>query len=1206
MPTYKITSPDGRTLRLTGDSPPTEAELEQIFATTLTSEDLLNESQNFPPENPEAHKSAIAMEYISSMTGEQVNESNYEVLSQTLGYTGDTQIDYNKINSKLKSDVDKEENSLTGNIFRQLGSSANDAALSSTQGATRLASRASAQYAGFTMKDSPLARTRRSIAEVEASMRELRKEMLFMGGLEDIYNRKPREVDKLIAVMQPTPQDEWQKKRLRDLKIERLFLEKQKGEAGKTEALESLANDIGEYRQFSKDVYNVDEDFAESLLGKVVGVIGQMGFQIPASTVPGLGQFAITTQMFQQGYDDAIGSGATEDQAFEAGMLNAPGAILEYIGVKGITNAMFKGGGATASDVVKRAGKAYLEGGSKESMTEAGQTAWQNFTASVLSGYDEDRKITQDVFENMVVAFLGGGAISSAGATATAAQESLKSPSGIPYSEQETQALNEIISPEEQQRAIAQQKLNEDSKLMLTMDESPTTKQVVNQDEVATDEQIEQAAKENSGEITPIPVGAVQREVEGKNPAAIEKVEQDRERTEEIALNTTFGRSTRATPDDQLLLKDNGIAQAASDKFAITQQHIDRFIRPISSRIKAISPKIYGRLKSYELTESQKTSNRLKAVEPFLVGMKKLKRKSKKSYSDITVNLFSGNFETAQKEILKADNKYGVNLGETGKGVIDVLKEIHKEAKEVEYDIGYLENYFPRIVKDYRAIQRYFGKKPMGDIEQKIYAHEKKTGKKMDTWQREEFINNLVAGKTKGQGGMPNMKQRSIETVTPDMLKLYNTAEESLVSYIRIMTNNIEKQRIFGKPKKKKPKKGQLQLPAEDIDSLIGAEGTPDRSLGELLNDFINENDSSIEPDQQLLLLSMLQSRFDGGETTPHEISQAFRNIVYTGLLGNPFSAITQLEDLSISAYKNGIETVDGMVQRDITIDDIGLRDFIDADVSQARATSKILSAVLNISGFTAVDNFGKSTYLNATFQRLKRESDEFFDKQTAIYGKPFVAKLKKQLDADEVGAEVTQVLFNELSDIQPITRLEMPQVYLNNPNARVFYMFKSFLIKRMDLIRKEAFTEMRNGNPGKGVKNMMLMAFVFTLGHTSTMALKDYLLGRPIELDDYTWDNLLGLFGLSRYIIRTGAQKGPAEALEGLLMPPTRPIDEVFRDTIGIFQGTRQSFEDFRSVRYIPVAGKFLYWRWGHGAQKVKREQEKKGKEAKKSLVRE
>lgn len=40
MPTYRITAPDGKVLRITGDSPPTEKELEQIFSKTKSSVSL--------------------------------------------------------------------------------------------------------------------------------------------------------------------------------------------------------------------------------------------------------------------------------------------------------------------------------------------------------------------------------------------------------------------------------------------------------------------------------------------------------------------------------------------------------------------------------------------------------------------------------------------------------------------------------------------------------------------------------------------------------------------------------------------------------------------------------------------------------------------------------------------------------------------------------------------------------------------------------------------------------------------------------------------------------------------------------------------------------------------------------------------------------------------------------------------------------------
>lgn len=1236
MQTYQITAPDGRSFKLTGESPPTEAELEQIFSANFTTEDLLNESQNFPAQNPEAHKSAFAMEYISVMTGEEVNESNYKVLSKTLGYTGDTAVDFDKISSHLESTRAeeqklKEESGLkkTGKTF---AGGATGAVYNSAEGITKqlaiLKERLAVTGEAFVTEEDSFQERMEKLGGFE----QLRKDAKLIQSITGDYNFGAQEMLQLQKTnknIQFGEINEKEKIQVQSLinkwrgvvaqsehsKHSRSRQTKETFSRVKNSKLNKLSKWIGEQGKYNEDFYKVDPDFAATLFGQIVSGAGQLTVQVPATMLnPAFGAAVMEGQIFQGATDDyyeTLGidpNDATPEQqqeAFMIGLANAvPGALLERIGIDAALSKVFKGGQRlTMQEALKR----MIASGASEGTTEALQGILQDALAS--GTFDEDREVvTGDGFQRRINEFLVGSILGS-GTSATlstleATEQKLKSPTGIPYSKQETDALNEIISPEEQQQAIAQQNLNEDAKQMLTTDESPTTKQVVNQDEVATDEQIEQAAKENSGAIVPIPVGAIQREIEGKDPAAIEKVEQDRERTEEIASKTTFGRSTRANADDQLLLKDNGFKQAAADTFSITQQKLDKLIQPISTRIKKISPKIYGRLQSFELSNNQRTSSRIQAVEPFVQGMKSLKKKSKKMYEEVSASLFSGNFENAQNEILKADEKYDLGLGNTGANVIETLKEIHKEAKEVEYKLGYLENYFPRVVKDYRELQRFFGKKPMGDIEQKIYAHEQKTGKKLDPWEREEFINNLVSGKAKGQGGIGNMKKRSIETVTPDMLRLYDNAEDSLISYIRIMTNNIEKQRIFGKPKKKKPKKGQLQLPAEDIDSMLGAQGTPDRSLGEMLNEFIEESDSAIEPDQQLELLNLLQARFDGGEQTPNVISQTFRNIVYTGLLGNPISAITQIEDLSINAYKNGINTVDGFIQRDITIDDLGLRNFINLDVSQARSTSKMLGAVLKISGFSAIDNFGKNAYLNATFSRLKTESDEYFNEQTDIYGKEFVTKLKQQLEADVVGSEVTQVLFNELSQVQPITKLEMPEVYLNNPNARLFYMFKSYLIKRMDLIRKEAFTEMQQGRVGNGLKNMMLMSFMFTLGHTSTMALKDYILGRPIELDDYTWDNLLGLFGLSRFVIRTGANEGPVAGLEALLMPPVRPIDEVFRDTTGIFQGKRQSFEDFRSIRYIPVAGKFLYWRWGHGAQKVKKKKEKE-QNKEKALVR-
>ena len=46
-------------------------------------------------------------------------------------------------------------------------------------------------------------------------------------------------------------------------------------------------------------------------------------------------------------------------------------------------------------------------------------------------------------------------------------------------------------------------------------------------------------------------------------------------------------------------------------------------------------------------------------------------------------------------------------------------------------------------------------------------------------------------------------------------------------------------------------------------------------------------------------------------------------------------------------------------------------------------------------------------------------------------------------------------VLFNKLLDFQPVAKSEMPQVYLENPNGRIFYMLKSFTLKQFDIFSK-------------------------------------------------------------------------------------------------------------------------------------------------------
>jgi hypothetical protein len=89
MPTYKVTSPDGRTVNLTGDSPPTEGELMQIFGT-------LGANKEAPIETPKPSfaqkiRSQIGVDrMLSPQAGELSSKDLAPMLMSALGGVGGT------------------------------------------------------------------------------------------------------------------------------------------------------------------------------------------------------------------------------------------------------------------------------------------------------------------------------------------------------------------------------------------------------------------------------------------------------------------------------------------------------------------------------------------------------------------------------------------------------------------------------------------------------------------------------------------------------------------------------------------------------------------------------------------------------------------------------------------------------------------------------------------------------------------------------------------------------------------------------------------------------------------------------------------------------------------------------------------------------------------------------------------------------------
>jgi len=156
---------------------------------------------------------------------------------------------------------------------------------------------------------------------------------------------------------------------------------------------------------------------------------------------------------------------------------------------------------------------------------------------------------------------------------------------------------------------------------------------------------------------------------------------------------------------------------------------------------------------------------------------------------------------------------------------------------------------------------------------------------------------------------------------------------------------------------------------------------------------------------------------------------------------------------------------------------DQGITD-IGQEFADQRKSANALRFLFDKTGFRAIDRLGKETAMNAAFLKntklINRTSrgkktnltgeQEFRKKWGKAYGKDI-----DQVVADIKTGKVTEMskfhAFNELSDMQPISMMEMPQLYLDIPNGRILYSLKTFTLKQWDVARRNVVQEYQKGN---------------------------------------------------------------------------------------------------------------------------------------------
>lgn len=637
-------------------------------------------------------------------------------------------------------------------------------------------------------------------------------------------------------------------------------------------------------------------------------------------------------------------------------------------------------------------------------------------------------------------------------------------------------------------------------------------------------------------------------------------------------------------------LRKPGVSGTPGGKGRFTlPQGIEDFITPISTRLMNISPTIYRRLIQFEMRSRVQREDLQRAASEFLRN--KNEKLSKAQRKEFDLHVFNGDFDKARTLLQSADPSLVAGF----RGIENLLNGVHAAATRAGIETGFIDNYWPREVRDYAEWRKQIRGDEPAPIRDAIDLQESRLGRQLTPGEEIELVNHVLQGygpRKPGETRPKSFRTRTQATLTPDMLDLYHNADHALMGYINRATHAIEKARFFGK--------GTV---GDDILNSIG------RWTAELVAS------GDITADQEREVKSLLASRFTTGEASPSGLVKSLRDIGYITTLANSISTITQIGDLFLAGYKNGIIPALRSVgaRKRIKMESLGI-ERIAAEFIDPSKLARVLDACMKAAGFTSMDRLGKETFLNSSLRKYMRaarspasQAYKAFESQyRPIFGAEFdgiVADLK----ADKITENVRLLLFMELSGVQPITLSEMPKKYLDAPNGRIFYMLKTFTIKQLDLIRRDAFAKINRGDLVGGAGDLLRFAMIFGLGNAGADLLKDWILGRDVKWTDLAIDGVLRLFGGSKFLMDASVKDGPGRMFFSMLMPPTTMFDDAAKDVLeipDIWAGDK----GVTTVRNIPLFGKILYWRFGEGGQKLddkrRAELRKREKEVRKLAV--
>ena len=656
-------------------------------------------------------------------------------------------------------------------------------------------------------------------------------------------------------------------------------------------------------------------------------------------------------------------------------------------------------------------------------------------------------------------------------------------------------------------------------------------------------------------------------------------------------------------------------------------------VTPISRQIKNLDKKLgttFTRVfRDHDLRTGKKTAALMKGAMPFMKSMSnalKGKPQSKERFDDL---LLEGDFNGMVVLIdeLNLPQKVSQDINLELKQMRVTLEEIRTYAREEGgFDVGYIENYFPRKVKNYKELRDFMDNDPelraaTTEIDKAIdeFAAKNKISREELTPEELAEVTSRVIRGYPVTGTIPsNFKPRSIfdKKTLNKIRKAYESPEDALESYIRGTVDAVERKKFLGAVKPSKGQGIQGEGFQDTMDSDIGMRAKVDESLAAALAQDLLKGTKFGQEDVEKLR-EIIQARFSGG--TENFTTRALKNLGYLQVMTNFGSAITQLTDQVFSVHFNGFgnhfKTLFNRKDMFNFAELTGLSQREFEDIGNSDKLSGLLDNLFRKTGLKQLDLFAKNAYMNAAWrkyhklaqseggsQKLREELLPYFGERTDGVIKAVRSNAPTN---KEPPAEVTELVFHKLLDVAPATASEVPASYMRNPNMRIMYMLKTFTIKQIDAFRTAGVDNIQEGGKlylagraegnqskqekgvrlaAKGTKDLVQIATLFAAANAGTDVIKDVIYGRPINADETLENSLLQVIGINRYHIYNAKRKGPFKAGLDYLAPPTAFFDRAFNDISAIVGDG-----EYKGAMLQGTPLDLIYWRYLGGLDKVK-----------------